>query len=160
MSRSRDVVFKAGLGLQLVLIPVAFLWRFSQEANYYNWVIAFAFAAIAALFLWPQAIQVRTDRLKAIQWQFASVGMLLVLSWAAYAYFRHYVSTHTIAPIYSINWESLFGSRWVMLLGPGISPLTATFITALCVVFPFANLYRYKLDKKRIKGIKKEDLFV
>jgi hypothetical protein len=160
MNSSRDIVFKVGLGLQLVLIPVAFLWRFSQEANYYNWVIALSFMAITALFLWPQAIQVRTDRLKAIQWQFGLVAVLLALSWAAYVYFHHYVSTHTIAAIYSVNWEAFFGRRWVMWLGPGISISTALLMTALCIIFPFANLYRYRLDKRRIKGIKKEDLFI
>ena len=164
MNKSRDIVFKIGLGLQLLLIPVAFLWRFGQEANYYNWVITIAFLLIVCLFAWPQAITVRVKRLAAIRLQLTTVFLMLILCWGAYSYFHtfynDYFSADNIAPLYSVNWESIFGARWVMWLNPGISMTTALVITATCIALPLANLYRYQLDKKRIKGIKKEDLFI
>lgn len=164
MNKNRDTVFKIGLGLQLLLIPVAFLWRFGQEANYYNLVVTVAFLLIVSLFAWPQAITVRVKRLAAIKLQLAAVVMMLILSWGAYAYlhsyYNDYFSTFHIAPIYSVNWEGIFGARWVMMLNPGISITTALVITVTCLTLPLANLYRYQLDKKRIKGIKKEDLFI
>ena len=160
MKNGRDVAFKIGLGLQLVLIPAALLWRFSQEDNYYNWIIAACVAAVIGLSLWPQTIVVRMQRLAAIKTQALLVAPLLICSWLAYFYFRHYVQAHAGFAIYSVNWESLFGRRWVMLLGQGIGLGTAALFSALFIALPVANLYRYQLDKRRIKGIKKEDLFV
>jgi len=162
MSNNRDILFKCGLALQLLLIPVAFLWHFSQEANYYNWVIAISFIVVVALFFWPQAIQVRTKRLAAIKLQFILVLLLLIISWPIYLYFHNYVMAHPDhAAIYAIHFDGArFGNRWVTLLEPGISIRTAALITAVCTALPLANLYRYKLDKKRINGIKKEELFM
>ncbi len=159
--KQRDIIFKLGLALQLILIPVALLWRFSQEANYYNWVISSSFIIVVGLFFWPQTLLGRLKRLSAIKLQLALTLVLLTISWAVYIYFHHYVGSHgTYAAIYSVNWESLFHIRWVMLLGPGISPSTALLMTFAILALPCANLYRYKLDRKRINGIKKDDLFV
>ncbi|HSW98393.1 MAG TPA: hypothetical protein VLF71_01000 [Candidatus Saccharimonadales bacterium] len=162
MNNHRDILFKCGLILQLALIPVAFLWHFSQEANYYNWVITISFIAVATLFLWPQAIQVRTKRLAAIKLQLISVLLLLVISWPVYLYFHNYVAAHhAYGAIYTIHFDGeQFGRRWVTLLEPGISVSTAILITAVCTALPLANLYRYQLDKKRINGVKKEELFM
>lgn len=157
----RDIIFKLGLGLQLLLIPVAILWRFSQEANYYNWVIGISFAIILCLFFWPQTLLGRLKRLSAIKLQLILTLALLAASWSAYFYFHQYVESHDVRyAIYSVHWESLFHRRWVMLLGPGISPSTAVTMTVAILALPFANLYRYQLDRKRINGIKKDDLFV
>src|SRR5215211_1361782 len=93
MNTNRDMLFKVGLGLQLLLIPVAFLWHFSPEANYYDIVVLLAFLAITALFFWPQAIQIRAKRLASIKAQFVLVLLILSLSWAAYGYFHSYVET-------------------------------------------------------------------
>jgi uncharacterized protein with PQ loop repeat len=166
--KQRDIIFKIGLGLQLLLIPVALLWHFSQEANYYNWVVGISFALVAALFFWPQTLLGRLKRLAAIRLQLILTIVLLILSWLAYAYFYHFTKVNNsndgtgYGPmvIYSINWESLFGRRWVMLLGPGIGPLTAAVMSAVFLALPFTNLYRYQLDRKRINGLKKDDLFV
>lgn len=162
MSNHRDILFKCGLALQLLLIPVSFLWHFSQEANYYNWVIIMSFIVVVSLFFWPQAIQVRTKRLAAIKLQFILVLLLLIISWPVYLYFHNYVTSHPeYTPIYTVHWDGeQFGNRWVTLLAPGISVRTAVLITAVCTALPLANLYRYKLDKKRINGIKKEELFM
>jgi hypothetical protein len=62
--------------------------------------------------------------------------------------------------LYSINWQSIFGRPWTMLLGPGISPLLASVMTLVFLALPSANFYRYKIDRKRIQGIKKEKLFI
>lgn len=171
--KQRDTIFKIGLGVQLLLIPVALLWRFSQEANYYYWVIGMSFLIILGLFFWPQTLLGRLKRLSAIKLQLILTSVLLALSWIIYLYFHHYINSYnavytSIAPhaypnsivIYSINWEVLFHSRWVLALGPGISPSTAIAMTAAILALPLGNLYRYKLDRKRINGIKKEDLFV
>ncbi len=193
MNSKRDILFKAGLGLQLLLIPTAFLWRFSPEANYYNFVLIVCLAAVAALFFWPQAIVVRLKRLRAIKIQFILVLTLLVASWVGYGYFYNFTRTNCYpsvyvqadkaisfgpadrgkrcsfdpnapngpsAVFYSVDWQALFGSRWVMLLGPGISVPSALGLTAIFLALPAANLYRYQLDKKRVNGIKKDDLFV
>src|SRR5689334_3692977 len=127
--KQRDIIFKLSLSLQLLLIPIAFLWRFSQEANYYNWIISISFLVIVGLFFWPQTLLGRLKRLSAIKLQFALTTALLIASWIAYLYFHHYFST---TPIYSVNWENLFGRRWVMLLNPGIHPITAG---AMTIVF-------------------------
>lgn len=168
--KQRDIIFKIGLGLQLLLIPIAMLWRFSQEANYYNWIISASFIAVIGLFFWPQTLLGRIKRLSAIKLQFALTAILLALSWVGYIYFRHLqdVSYMTYPgpngyhfPVeYSVHWEGLFGSRWVMLLGPGLSPVVEIGMSLAFLALPFANLYRYQLDRKRINGIKKEDLFV
>jgi hypothetical protein len=160
MKSGHDVLFKLGLGLQVLLIPIAFLWHFSSEANYYNWVLVLCLAVIIALFLWPQAVVVRLQRLRAIKLQCVLVLLFLAVSWLAYAHFYHVVHQNASAVIYSVNWEMLFGRRWVMLLSPGISILTALGLTVIFITLPVMNLYRYQLDKKRVKGIKKEDLFV
>jgi len=178
MSNNRDMLFKLGLTLQLLLIPVVFLWRFSQEANYYNIIITVSFLVVIALFFWPQATVVRVKRLKAIKVQSVLVVALLVISWGLYAYFHNYLyGSNSGIPaasygndvgwyepahmrIYSVNWEGIFGSRWVMLLNPGISVLTAAGMTVAFLALSLSNLYRYRLDKKRIHGIKKEELFV
>jgi uncharacterized protein with PQ loop repeat len=189
MKNKRDIVFKAGLGLQLLLVPIAFLWRFGPEANYYNWVLIICLAVVAALFFWPQAIVVRLKRLRAIKIQFALVVALLVVSWLGYGYFYNFTRTNCYpspAPngigvsytaadrdkncsfdpssmptvIYSVNWEAILGRRWVVPLGPGISIPSALGLTAVFLALPAANLYRYQLDKKRVNGVKKEELFV
>lgn len=162
MSNYRDIVFKCGLALQLLLIPIAFLWHFSQEANYYNWVITISFIVVVALFFWPQAIQVRTRRLAAVKLQLILTLLLLIVCWPVYLYFHNYVVAHpNYGAIYTIHWDGeQFGKRWVTLLEPGISVRTAVLITTVCTALPLANLYRYKLDKKRINGIKKEELFM
>jgi uncharacterized protein with PQ loop repeat len=166
--KQRDIIFKIGLGLQLLLIPIALLWHFSQEANYYNWVVGISFALVAALFFWPQTLLGRLKRLAAIKLQLILTVILLLVSWLAYAYFYHYIQANNTnagtgySPmvIYSINWEAWFGHRWVMLLGPGVKPLVAAGMTLVFLALPLGNLYRYKLDRKRINGLKKDDLFV
>ncbi len=159
--KQRDVIFKLGLALQLLLIPLALLWRFSQEANYYNWIISASFIIVVGLFFWPQTLLGRLKRLAAIKLQFVLTLVLLSVSWIAYLYFHRYIIAHDIHyAIYSVRWESIFRSRWVMLLGPGISPSTAVGMTLAILALPFANLYRYQIDRKRINGIKKDDLFI
>jgi hypothetical protein len=159
--KQRDIIFKLGLALQLLLIPIALLWRFSQEENYYNWIISASFIVVMGLFFWPQTLLGRLKRLSAIKLQFTSTLILLSASWIAYLYFHHYVVSHDIHyAVYSVHWESIFHSRWVMLLGPGVSPLTAIIMTFAVLALPCVNLYRYQLDRKRINGIKKDDLFV
>lgn len=192
MKTNRDILFKVGLGLQLVLIPIAFLWRFGPEANYYNWVLAGCLVTIVALCFWPQAVVLRLKRLKAIKVQFVLVLALLGLSWAAYGYFYHYTRSNCY-PATPINGQSevvmSYGPedrgkncnfdesrydlaspmiiydigvgplRYVFVLGPGISIPSALALTAVFITLPAANLYRYKLDKKRVHGLKKEDLF-
>jgi len=195
MDNKKDMLFRIGLALQLLLIPVALLWRFSSEANYYNWVLVMAAAIVVALCFWPQAIVVRMKRLKAIRIQFVLVILLLALSWGGYAYLYHYIRTNctpsyalhggsgsasftvqdlgkncyfgpptqnrsSSMTMYSINWEGLFGRNWVMALNAGISIRTAVALTVLFLMLPAINLYRYQLDKKRLRGIKKNELFV
>lgn len=160
MKEGRDIAFKIGLGLQLLLIPTVFLYHFGQEANYYNWITSISFIIVVVLFFWPQAIMVRAKRLSAIKLQFVLVAILLALCWPVYLYFHNFVYAHSFMPLYSVQGEVLAGNRWLVVLQPGISLKTAILATIIFIAFPFANLYRYKLDKKRIKGIKKDALFV
>ena len=62
MKKDNDIFFKLGLGLQLLLIPTAFLYHFSSEANRYNWVLGICLVVVTLLFLWPQTIVVRAKR--------------------------------------------------------------------------------------------------
>lgn len=55
---------------------------------------------------------------------------------------------------------SLFGNRWALPLGPGISVRTAIALTAAFITLPVLNLYRYHLDTRRVNGVKKEKLFI
>lgn len=190
MRKNNDIFFKLGLALQLLLIPVAFLYHFSSEDNNYNWVLGICLALVIILFLWPQTLVVRAKRLKAIKLQLVLVVLMLALSWVAYGFLYHYTRTHC-TPSYKIHWQgngysspgfppSELGKNcnfnptspdmatsmidntilpWFLLIEPGISLLTAGLMSIVFLLFPFVNYYRYSLDKKRIKGIKKTDLF-
>lgn len=190
MKRDNDIFFKLGLGLQLVLIPIAFLYHFSSEASRYNWVLGICLALVTLLFLWPQTIIVRAKRLKAIKLQFLLVAVALAFSWLAYGFLYYYTRTHC-TPAFTIQWEAGGYSHpafspgdlgkncdfnpaspdiapstiqnsilpWFLLMNPGISLVTAGLMSVVFLCFPFANYYRYSLDRKRIKGIKKTDLF-
>jgi hypothetical protein len=195
MKKNHDVLFKVGIGLQALLIPIAFIWRFSPEANYYNWAITICTLLVLVLCFWPQATIVRLERLKAIKIQFIVVISLLFVSWGGYTYFYNFtranctpayvlpakertidspvfkygqncnfdisrtdIATSTV--MYRVNWHPVFGRDWLMLLGPGINIPTAILLTALFTALPAANLYKYKLDKKRFKGLKKDELFI
>lgn len=195
MKKNHDVLFKLGIALQALLIPLAFLWRFSPEANYYNWAISICSLLVIALCFWPQATIVRLKRLKAIKIQFVVVASLLIVSWLGYGYFYNFARANcmpayplvngsggasftsedygkncnfdqsrtdisTSSVFYKVNWSPVFGRDWGMLLGPGISISTAALLTIVFAAIPSANLYRYNIDKKRFKGIKKEELFV
>jgi len=192
MSSKKDVWFKIGLFLQLLLIPLAFLWHFSSDAFYYNWILMGAAVVIVALSLWPQAIVVRVKRLKAIKLQMILVIAMLIISWLGYAYFQHFIHTNctpsyalhngsgggnftqadlgkncyfgpmsltrsTSMTVYSLH---AFGHGYGMVLNLGISMWTALLLTVLFLALPVFNLYRYQIDKKRLQGIKKEELFV
>lgn len=191
MKKDSDIFFKLGLILQLLLIPVAFLYHFSSESSNYNIVLGICLAVVVVLFAWPQTIMVRAKRLKAIKLQFLLVIIVLACSWIAYGLLYHYTRTHCTEP-YTIHMQNggysppsdylthlgqqcdfnpsssnIAASHvvntsiipWFLLLNPGISIATAVGTTITFLLFPLANLYRYSLDKKRIKGIKKTDLF-
>lgn len=194
MRSRKDILFRLGLAVQLLLIPIAFLWHFSPEANYYNWVLIVAATTAIVLSFWPQAIVERMKRLKMIKLQLVLVVLLLAVSWGGYAYFHNFTQTNctpsyvlhngvgaaSFTPselgencyfgpptqtrsnsmiMYSINWGQVFGKNWVMALNPGISIRTAVALTFAFLVLPSINLYRYQLDKKRFRGIKKDELF-
>jgi uncharacterized protein with PQ loop repeat len=191
MRKDSDIFFKLGLVLQLLLIPVAFLYHFSSEGSNYNIVLGICLALVVILFLWPQTIMIRAKRLKAIKLQFLLVIIALAFSWLAYGFLYHYTRTHC-TPTYTIHWQGGGYSApdfspndlgkncdfnptssniapstmtretilpWFLLWNPGISLTTAGIITGVFLLFPSANYYRYSLDRKRIKGIKKTDLF-
>jgi hypothetical protein len=184
MKNNHDILFKAGIALQALLIPIAFLWKFGPEGNYYNWVVTICSLLVVVLCFWPQAVVVRLKRLKAIKVQFIVVASLLAVSWFGYAYLYGFTrancnpSTYALQQDSSGTWQEVtkesgcafsdshssgvmynaFG--WLILLGSGISVPTAALLTVTFGAMPTANLYKYTIDKKRFKGIKKDDLFV